>query len=266
MDKPLLLTVGNIYVDHNIFSVNGGEHFVLESGKDYFGTHGERVLGGSAVNAALQAATLGLEVGFVGKIGCDEGGQEVRSLLRAAGIHDELMIEDPQRTTSMAINLINKDGQFIGVHYGDASRHLAGSDMPLDDQLFGRAQAIYFGGTAKQPHVFEDCARLFKELGRRQTKVFYDPNRFPAHEELADRSLFASQLAHVEGYFPNEEELLQTTDKASVDEALAYAISTGVAFIALKRGAAGCRIKTRTDDFEVAGQVNRPSPRVFFYQ
>lgn len=43
---PLLITVGNIYIDHNIFSVNTGRDFRLESGKDYFASGGERVLGG----------------------------------------------------------------------------------------------------------------------------------------------------------------------------------------------------------------------------
>jgi hypothetical protein len=46
--KPLLLTVGNIYIDHNIFGVSSGqEAFSLEAGKDYFGSGSERVLGGS---------------------------------------------------------------------------------------------------------------------------------------------------------------------------------------------------------------------------
>lgn len=81
--KPLLLTVGNIYIDHNTFGVDSGEeNFRLESGKDYFADSSERVLGGSAVNVAMQASRLGIEVGFIGKTGNDEGSQEVRALLQ----------------------------------------------------------------------------------------------------------------------------------------------------------------------------------------
>jgi sugar/nucleoside kinase (ribokinase family) len=251
--KLLLLTVGNIYIDHNVFGVKGGVEFRLESGKDYFGVSGEHVLGGSAVNAAMQAARLGVEVGFIGKTGADAGAQEVRALLEAKGILPELMCQDASHATSMAVNLIDNKGEFIGVHYGEASKTLAASDIKLDHALFDRSQAVYFGGTAKQPLLFPDCEAMFRALHRRGIKIFYDPNRFPAQEALTDRSLLHAQLAYVEGYFPNEEELLQMAGSTSTDEALDYALSSGVQFVALKRGAKGCRVKTRDADFVVKG-------------
>jgi sugar/nucleoside kinase (ribokinase family) len=252
--KPLLLTVGNIYVDHNTFGVNSGEeNFRLESGRDYFADSSERVLGGSAVNAAMQASRLGIEVGFIGKTGKDEGAQEVRALLKEEGILSELVSEDASLATSMAINLIDKNGQFIGVHYGEASKSLSANDINLDDDLFARSQAIYFGGTAKQPLLLKDGERLFQELQGRNIKIFYDPNRFPVQKEATDRNLLLAQLAYCEGYLPNKEELLQLTDKTSIDEALDVVMSAGVNFVALKLGARGCRIKTEKEDFTIDG-------------
>ncbi len=250
--KPLLLTIGNIYIDHNVFGVNAGDGFELEAGKDYFGTSGERVLGGSAVNCAMQMARLGLEVAFVGKTGTDAGGSEVRALLANEQILPELVGSDPNQTTSMAINLVDKTGKFIGVHYGEASKSLAPSDINLAHPLFTRAAGVYFGGTAKQPRLFPGCEQLFRELSGRGIKIFYDPNRFPAQEVLSDRALLMAQLTHVEGYFPNEDELLQTTNQPNVDAALQTALASGVGFIALKRGAEGCRIISRSEDFVVA--------------
>jgi len=257
--KPLLLTVGNIYVDHNTFGVNSGEEaFRLESGRDYFASNSERVLGGSAVNAAMQASRLGIEVGFIGKTGKDEGAAEVRALLRKEGILSELVSEDASLSTSMAVNLIDKNGQFIGVHYGEASKNLSANDINLENDLFGRCQAVYFGGTAKQPLLLKDGERLFQELHSRGIKIFYDPNRFPVQDEATDRNLLLAQLAYVEGYLPNEEELLQLTDKTSVDEALEVVLGTGVNFVALKLGSKGCRIKTKDGDFTVEGHKITP--------
>lgn len=257
--KPLLLTVGNIYVDHNTFGVNSGEEtFRLESGRDYFASSSERVLGGSAVNAAMQASRLGVEVGFIGKTGKDEGGEEVRALLRKEGILSDLVSENAGLVTSMAVNLIDKNGQSIGVHYGEASKSLSVSDIDLENDLFGRCQAVYFGGTAKQPLLLKDGEQLFQELNSRGIKIFYDPNRFPVQDEATDRNLLLDQLAHVEGYLPNEEELLQLTDKTSVDEAIELVLGTGVGFVALKLGERGCRIKTKDDDFTVAGHKVTP--------
>jgi len=171
MEQPLLLTVGNIYVDLNVYGVNGGNEFRLESGKDYFAASGERVLGGSAVNAAMQAQRLNLEVGFIGKTGVDAGAEEVRELLRDQGIICDLMTEAATQTTSMAVNLIDKNGEFIGLHYGDASKTLSAEDIDLDNELFSRSQAVYFGGTAKQPLLFKDCETLFSGLTERGIKV-----------------------------------------------------------------------------------------------
>lgn len=263
---PLLITVGNIYIDTNLHGIHGGdaqeEAFTLKSGRDYFGTHSEQVLGGSAVNAAMQAGRLGVEVAFVGKTGADEGGREVRTLLDKEGILSELVSEDPKLTTSMAFNLIDTSGQFVGVHCGDASKTLAASDIDLDNELFNRSQAVYFGGTAKQPHLLRDGEGLFHELRGKGLKVFYDPNRFPVQEVAVDRNLIMAQLAHVEGYFPNEEELLQLTDATSIDEALDIVMGTGVTFIALKLGAKGCRIKTKDNDFTVGGHKITPMTTV----
>jgi len=256
--NQLLLTVGNIYIDHNIFGVNAGDEFRLESGKDYFANSGsERVLGGSAMNVAMQARRLGAEVCFVGKTGADSGAKEVRELLSVQGIISDLVSEDATQATSMAVNLIGKDGEFIGVHYGEASRTLALEDIDLNHDLFERCNGIYFGGTGKQPLLFSKCAELFSKLTSRGIKVFYDPNRFPAHEALADRSLLHDQLAFAEGYFPNEGELLQATEKTDVNEALDEVVGTGVKFVALKLGAKGCRIKTQTEDFTVEAKQVR---------
>lgn len=257
--KPLLLTVGNIYVDHNTFGINSGAGaFRLEGGKDYFASSSERVLGGSAVNAAMQASRLGIEVGFIGKTGKDEGGAEVRTLLQEEGILSELVSEGAGLSTSMALNLIDKNGQFIGVHYGDASKSLSVNDINLDSDLFGRCQAIYFGGTTKQPLLLQDGEQLFQKIHGRGIKIFYDPNRFPVQDGAVDRNLLLGQLAYVEGYLPNEEELLQLTGSSSVDEALDMVLDVGVTFVALKLGAKGCRIKTKDDDFTVGGHTVTP--------
>lgn len=258
----MLLTIGNIYVDHNIFGVRGGEGFTLEAGKDYFGIGGERVLGGSAVNAAMQARRLGVEVAFIGKTGQDDGSNEVITLLENEGIHADLVKQDASLTTSMAVNLVDASGNFIGVHYGNASKQLAVGDIDTEHVLFASADGIYFGGTAKQPILFKDVAHLFEILSDKQIKIFYDPNRFPAEEPSIDRELLLKQLAYVTGYFPNADEILQATNESSIDAALGRVISAGVKFVALKLGADGCRIKTTDRDFVVKGIQVEPKTTV----
>jgi len=262
MSEALVLTVGNIYVDHNLFGVRGGDNFTLESGKDYFGNSGERVLGGSAVNAAMQIKRLGLDVAFIGKTGSDEGSIEVRSLLEKEGIDASLVSQNDSFSTSMAVNLIDSKGEFIGIHYGDASKQLGTDDIDTNHSLFSRAKGIYFGGTAKQSRLFQNLESLFKEIDDRGIDIFYDPNRFPAEESKIDAKLLLNQLRYVTGYFPNQDELLQATGESSIDRALEHVIETGVKFIALKLGADGCRIKTLDQDLAVSGLTVVPKTTV----
>lgn len=252
--NAMLLVVGNICIDHTVFGIKTGESQNLEMSRDYVGTSGEQVMGGSASNVAMQARQLGMQVGLVSKTGVDEEAQKLRQMLRDRGILGDLVTEDPTLDTLMRLNLVGEDGQYVGINYGNASRTLCAKDIDLGNPLFDRAAGVYFGGTAKQKQLFADCEELFAKLSQRGIKVFYDTNRFPPDSSEAHVALFKKQLAYVEGYFPNEAELLQATGGQSVDEALGVAIAAGVHFVALKMGPKGCRIKTKQDDFVVGGR------------
>lgn len=262
MSKPLLLTVGNIYVDHNIYGVNGNNDFVLEAGKEYDAASGERVLGGSAINVAMQAQRLNLEVGFVGKTGDDAGSDEVRALLDEEGLISDLVRKDPSKTSSMSVAIVSKGGEFVALHYGNASQSMSVQDIDIDCDLFKRASAVYFGGTAKQKALFPVAEQVFEPLSRRGTKIFYDPNRFPIDTDGHSRDVMQKQLTYVEGYFPNETELLQAMGEDAVDKALGHAINSGVGFVALKLGARGCRVKTHDEDITVDGFTVTPHTTV----
>ncbi len=256
-----LILVGNVYIDINVFGVETGSQdgdFKLEGGTDYSASRVERVIGGSAVNAAMQAKRLGLDVAFVGKVGRDETGEEVRALLEERGISSQLISESADASTAETVNLIGQDGQFVGVHYGNASKQLSPEDFDLDHELFTHSQAVYFGGTAKQPHLLAGGEKLFKDIRDRGLKIFYDPNRFPAQDEARNRQLILKQMCYVDGYFPNQQELLQLTDHELVDQALEAILKKGVGFVALKLGAKGCRVKTKQDDFTVDGLDVKP--------
>lgn len=253
-----LITVGNIYIDHNIFGIDTGGEFRLEPGKDYLAKDGEQVVGGSSTNVALQLKNLGNNVAITAKIGNDAAGEQIKSLLLKAGISSDLISVGEGLTTSMVVNIVALDGEFTGVHYGDASMNLTIEDIDLDNHLVKEANGIYFGGTIKQPKLFNQCEAMFKKLSSRGIKVFYDPNRFPALERFVDRTLLYKQLAYVEGYFPNLQELLQITDHTDIDDALNSIIKSGVGFIAVKLGSKGCRVKTSKLDFTVSGHEIEP--------
>ena len=62
-------------------------------------------------------------------------------------------------------------------------------------------------------------------------------------------------MSFVEGYFPNEDEILGLTGQKTMDDALKVALSFGPRLIVVKLGSRGCRVKTRDEDFTVEGYV-----------
>jgi sugar/nucleoside kinase (ribokinase family) len=252
--RDILITVGNIYLDHNILGVEGGGKPSLESGRDYFADHTEVVVGGSAVNFAMQATNLGMEVAFLGRVGKDPDGNEAKKLLEQKGVISDLIITSEGAITSTAYNLIfSKSGEFVGVHLGNASANLSPEQIDLNNPLFNRAQAVYFGGTVKQKRIFESFPTLFESLNKKSIKIIADPNRFPIEEQSVQREVLLDSLKYIDCYLPNEDEIKQLTDKGSLDEALDITISKGAKLVVVKMGAQGCRIRTKDRDQIIEG-------------
>lgn len=238
-----LITVGNIYFDHTIFGVDLGGHNSIQPGYEYSAESGEIVVGGSAVNVALQAVALGMNVSFVGKVGDDESGREVRRLLEEKDIVPNLIVSSDD-STSIAVNFVIKDGaDFVGAHYGMAAKNLVLADFNLESSLFNNGGLIYFGGTAKQEKLFNQLPELFLALKSKGFTIFFDPNRFPAGKENSSSDKIINALPYVDYYMPNNTEIMQFANCNSIDDAIDFAISKGAKNVIVKNGAKGCLVR-----------------------
>ncbi|HUD45160.1 MAG TPA: carbohydrate kinase family protein [Patescibacteria group bacterium] len=262
-NKNLLIAIGNIYLDNNIFNVDTGGETHLRVGKDYFAERSEKVLGGSAVNFAQQAKNLGLSMAFLGKIGNDDEGKEIKKLLKEKDIISDLVMTSQEDQTSIAFNTIfTGNGEFIGFHWGNASRNLDADQIDVTNPLFNRAIAVYFGGTAKQDKVLNKFPMLFQKIHDLGIKIIIDPNRFPVNEQKVKREILLDSFHYVECYLPNEDEIKQVTQKENLDAALEEVLQKGVKVIVVKMGAKGCRIKTKEIDLLVPGYKVIPTTTV----
>ncbi|MGI8420345.1 MAG: carbohydrate kinase family protein [Candidatus Levyibacteriota bacterium] len=248
-----LITIGNIYLDNNIFKVDTGGQKALTVGKEYFAEKSEKVLGGSAVNFAMQAQNLGLSTAFLGRVGDDEEGQEIKNLLQEKHISADLVTTAPEDQTSIAFNVVLTDGEFVSFHWGNASRHLDADQIDLAHPLFNQTDAVYFGGTAKQEKVLDKFPILFHELHKKGIKIIIDPNRFPVNEQNIKREMLLESFQYVDCYLPNEEEIKQVAQEENLDTALEKVINKGTKLIVVKMGAKGCRIKSSTEDIIIPG-------------
>ncbi|NTU47239.1 carbohydrate kinase family protein [Candidatus Roizmanbacteria bacterium] len=249
-----IITIGNVYLDHNAYEVESNGFNELKAGKEYFAKQYETVLGGSAVNFARQARNLGLRVAFVGQVGDDEEGKEIKRLLLKERINSDLVNTVKGETTSAAFNMIlSHNGEFVGVHWGSASRTLQQKYIDPSHPLFQQATAVYFGGTAKQGEIFQNFPTVLARLQNQGIRTIIDPNRFPVLQDNASRDILLESLQYADCYLPNAEELKQTTGEQDIDRAIQIALKRGVKMVVVKRGGEGCIVCSQHQQLVIPG-------------
>ena len=71
------------------------------------------IVPGGAMNPAVNARTLGAEVYVAGIVGDDEPGRQLRQRLEEMGIHQDLLITEPGRPTSVKLRILASNNQGI---------------------------------------------------------------------------------------------------------------------------------------------------------
>ncbi|MHA2403906.1 MAG: carbohydrate kinase family protein, partial [Candidatus Kariarchaeaceae archaeon] len=232
--------------------LNSNEQDYILPGKEYEAITYKLKAGGSVVNFVLQAKQLGAEVGLIGRIGNDTKGEELLELLTQEGIQTEFIIRsDIVKTCVNAGIMLKHSGQDIQIVAGDANKKLAIEDIISSKLNIDSLSVLYFGGYFKQESLYRDYPRLFRELQSKGIRIFMDHGRIPVDVPKDKIEILYEVLQFVEGYFPNEEELLGITSIESIDHAIQVALDFGPEFIAVKRGSNGCRLVKKEIDIQV---------------
>ncbi len=255
LEKKTVVGIGNIYVETNYLGLVTNSP-TLETGKEYRAREWEVRLGGSVANCVVQMNKLGVSVGLIGKVGEDEAGTKLLNLLKAANIATDLIAisKDPKTQTSIDTGLVFENGQNIQIVGGNANQLLSLSDINLDNPFFNTVGAVYLGGFLKQTSLYKDYPVLLQKLKEKGIQLFFDHGRIPVNVTEEQLSILKKCLSFIDGYFPNEEELLGVTGTKDLSEALDSALKMGVQLIAVKKGAHGCRIKSQTEDITIPGR------------
>jgi len=256
--RKVIVGIGNVYVETNYLGLMTGGSHALKVGKEYRSPKWETRLGGSVVNFVVQAKRLGMEVGLIGKVGKDEAGYKLLSLLKEKDIASNLIVmsDDPLVQTSVDTGLVFEDAQNIQVVAGNANQSLSLKDIDLSNYFFDTVSAVYLGGFLKQTGLYKDYPELLKRLTDMGIRIFLDHGRIPVDVTSNQIEVLKKSMKYVEGYFPNGDELAGITGEQDVSKALDLAMQMGPKFVVVKLGKDGCRIKTKSEDIII------PNPTV----
>lgn len=196
-------------------------------------------MGGSSAIFACNAARLGLEVGFVGKVGEDEFGDFLRRRLEASGVDTSRMVRDASERTGICISMSFPE-EYAMMSYPGIRQTFRVEDVDLG--YVKTARHLHMSGFYLLPAMRPGVARLFREARDAGLTTSLDPDHDPSGKwDGGIREL----LPHVDFFFPNEHEAKSIAGAGDLDTAAA-ALRGLASTTVIKRGADGVLVVSGT--------------------
>jgi len=147
---PSILVIGSINMDLVLKTSR-----IPLRGESLLGTHYQYFSGGKGANQAVAAARLGASVSFAGKIGKDFNGIKLKEKLMAEGITIDLLIEEENSPTGLAIIILEENGQNRILVYPEANMDIHTEEVKRIFQK--KYDAVMLQLEIPHPVIIEAC-------------------------------------------------------------------------------------------------------------
>ena len=228
-----ILTMGEVLID------------LTQKGKDENGIARFAAFpGGAPANVAVAAARLGAKTGFMGKVGKDSFGKDLKAVLDREGVDTSFVFECAEHPTTMAIVHVDEEGERDFTFYRDP-----GADTQLTEEealsvlsLAPLPRILHFGSLSlTHSPAREACLSLIRAAGERGILISYDPNyRAPLwpDEETAVKWMM-EPLPLVDVLKVSDGEMLMMTGTDDVEEGSRILLSKGIKLVLVTLGGEG---------------------------
>lgn len=215
--------------------------------------------GGAPCNVLAMLNKLGYRTAFIGKVGEDIFGRQLRGVLNSIGIDTTGLAVDPKIHTTLAFVEKKPDGDRDFSFYREPGADMMLREDEVSEELIKDTRIFHFG-TLSLTH--EENSKATKKAVRTATEygvtISFDPNlREPLWNSLQDAwKAFDYGLRHCDILKISDNEILWFTGKEDYDEALAYLRDHyGIKLILLTLGKEGSRAVCGNYDVTVPGFV-----------
>ncbi|GAK13608.1 sugar kinase [Geomicrobium sp. JCM 19039] len=214
----------------------------------------ERRAGGAEFNFAIGCARLGLETGWISRLGKDEFGQYIRSFARGEGIDTTEVRLEEGYATSLNFKEIQASGAGRTFYYRHPSPTEKMTAENLSADYVQSARLLHITGVfpavvPENLEVTKRAVQLAKEAGM---KVSLDPNiRLKLWTAKRAKDALYPLLKDVDLLLAGEEELEIILGTSDPKEVFARAKELGIEFVAIKKGEEGAIASYRGEVLEV---------------
>lgn len=173
--------------------------------------------GGSVANTGLAMKFFGADVSLMGKIGNDPFGEIVRSVLKAHGVENGILLSD-QESTSYTVAIAVPGIDRIFLHHSGANHSFCAEDIPQKE--LEEAALFHFGYPPLMRLMYEnDGAELLKMMKRARACGAATSLDFAAIEPGSEADgadwgrILENVIPHVDFLVPSVEELCFMLDR-----------------------------------------------------
>lgn len=210
------------------------------------GLEKSKASGGSAANTIHGLARLGLETGYIGKIGKDDLGRIFKKDMKKSGINTVLY--QSMTDTGRVIGMISPDSERTMATYLGAAVELSAEDISSD--IFSNYDLFYIEGyLVNNFELFSKSLRLARKMGLKTALDLASYNIVEQYkDQLCDEIKTCADIV-----FANEEESKVLTGKEPENAVKAIAEKVEIAIV--KIGAKGSLIKRGEEEVHVPAIV-----------
>jgi len=208
--------------------------------REILGSDFDMTLGGSSSILAHNLAVLGTRVGFVSEVGSDPMGAIARGYLEGGGIDLSHFRQRPSAKTGVTLLLPHGKKRHILTYPGIMSE-LRVED--LDFTYLTSARHFHLSSLFLQTGLHSGLPELFDNLRSAGLTISLDTNDDPTG---AWHGVLDLLLDRIDILLPNEDELLQIADAATLKKALGK-LAPRVPMIVVKCGARGALVQSGKD-------------------
>lgn len=212
--------------------------------------------GGAPANAAVAAAKLGADAGFIGCVGRDAFGAFLRSTLVSQGVDTAGLVETDQAPTTLAVVSVDSTGERSFQFYRKPGADICLEEAMLDKSLLDSAKILHFGSVS----LTADPSRAATMAAVRYAKVrgaliTYDPNyraNLWQDEETAVEAI-RRPLPLVDVLKISDEETALLSGFSDPEEAAEALEAQGISLVLVTLGADGVLYRFRGKTGRVPG-------------
>ena len=202
-----------------------------------------KAAGGATANVAVGLAKLGVDSGFIGKIGEEPFGDFLRETLKQSGVDTAHLISEADRRTTLAFVATRSDGAKDILFYRNPGADILLRPDEIDASYVQSAEVFHYGSCSLSHQPVRDATlRAIQYAKEARAFISYDPNlrlvMWDAPEDAKHWIWEVMPYANVVKAADEEWEFI--TDTPELEKGSERILETGVELVIVTLGEHGC--------------------------